>query len=204
MAFIAFPNMVSAEMIYTYNSQHVENVLHFSRGSLHNDSAQMQLLAGALISWWNEHMKENMPSALSLRMIRVWDQSQEFGPGVEVTASLPSTGTAVSAALPSNVTLSIKLGTGLRGRSYRGRIYHVGISEADVTGDYITTAFGGLMDSAYGAMIISTNMAGYQLVVASKFHNGVPRTTGEWTAVTSVSNDGVIDSQRRRLTSRGQ
>lgn len=202
--FVPLLNTVQAELCFTYNGNKVENVLHFYRSQDFNTPDAMETLAGNLKNWWDSYMKSQVPTTLFLRMVRVFDAENQNGQGVEYTNLLPIQGTAVSEGMPSNVTIAIKLSTGYRGRSYRGRIYHVGVCENEVAQDSITQAFSTALIDNYSFLLDPGNVNGYTWVVASKYHNGAPRMTGVTTNVTSISTDGVVDSQRRRLTGRGE
>jgi len=94
----------------------------------------------------------------------------------------------------------------LAGRAYRGRIYHIGLAEGDVTGDFITNARGNAIRDAYAALRSQVIANGtWQMVVISRQLNSVPRVVGVGTPVTQlVLTDYRVDTQRRRLIGEGE
>jgi hypothetical protein len=114
-------------------------------------------------------------------------------------------GSNAGASMPDNVTLAISFRTALRGRSYRGRVYHVGVARSAVTGDSVGTSNALAYQEQYQAFIadILTAMPGWTHVVVSLCNEGSWRTTGVTTPVTSIQVDPTIDSQRKRLAGRG-
>lgn len=123
---------------------------------------------------------------------------------MEDATGLPLAGTGGSVQLPNNVTLCIKWTTENRGRSFRGRTYHVGLTESQVTDNEVVAVAMGQFTTAYGALLTDLATAGWPLVIASRYANNQPRITGVATLVTGFSIDPFIDSQRRRLPGRGR
>lgn len=197
------PNVVQAEMTYLFSSQRVQNVLHFL-ASTAPDLENMEDLGTALIASWNTSMKALHVSTVSLIEVRLTDLTTQNSPVVNVSTGLPSAGTATGDGMPNNVALVYTKHTALRGRSFRGRIYDFGWSETNNAGNTVSPTVTGTMVNAYSAMrsIALTDM-NYNMVVVSRYADKAPRTTGIATLVTSISTDGVVDSQRRRLPGRG-
>lgn len=203
MPFIPATNVVQAEMIYTWDSQIVENVLHYQvPGGV--DAAAMFLIGATLVDWWDTTMQPIVPSTVSLTEIRMTDLTAEFAPGASFTASLPLVGGQAFPALPNNVALSITKRTAFRGRAYRGRIYHVGLSESQVVDNKVTVAHVSALLAGYELIREITDVGGtIPMVVVSKYEGGLPRGAALVTPVESFASDGIIDSQRRRLPKRG-
>lgn len=203
MAFIPFSRTVKAEMVYSQDGQVVENVLHFQREDPVTTS-NMFNLAGDLKTWWNTSVRPLVSNKVSLNTIRVTDLTTQISPGIEYTTGLPLTGAITLGAMPNNVTLSVKLITALRGRAYRGRIYHVGLYTTVVTDNTITAAHQTALTSAYVVLTLPSSYSGYTFGVASRQIGGAPRTDGVITPVTGMTINRTIDSQRRRLPERGR
>jgi len=204
MAFIPVENTAQVRMQFLYDGQHVENVYHVkSTGAW--DVAGLQDLGDAFIDWWDTNLKAFMPTTGSLQQVVLRDLTTESGLAVERTTGLPLVGTNGSPQLPNNVTVAVKWSTGLAGRSFRGRTYHIGMPENSTVGN--TVSAGPLDDllAAYDALIgIPPAVdAAYTLVVVSLFHNNAPRVAGVATDILDSSIDPTIDSQRRRLPGRG-
>lgn len=202
MAFIPIPETVKLEFIYLWDSQVVENVLHFTCNSAFS-TTNMEDLAQAALAWWNTNLKPLVNSNVSLTTIRVTDMRSATGPVIEDTTGLPIAGTGSGSAVPNNVTVAIKLITANRGRSFRGRVYHVGLSSALVQGNTVTNATRTSLRNAYLALFTISSTPPWELGVASRYSNNAPRAEGLITEVTDVSVNPIVDSQRRRLPNRG-
>lgn len=202
--FIPAPNCVRASLVFSYNESVAMNVLHF-RYAQPFDVAHMTQLAEALKDWWAEHLRGWFTAANSLDRIEVQALDADNSPGVTYTTGLPLIGTAVGGfQMPSNVTCAITLRTAYRGRSYRGRIYHVGLLESSVTGNRLAGGAAIALQTPYNQL--QTGIAqsdAYDLVVVSYMHNLAWRTTAAVNTVISVNINDTLDSQRRRLTGRG-
>lgn len=196
-------NVAEATLTFIYDSQycinkhHFENTAGWDEGSLNN-------LGTAIREWWDTEIKASAPTTLQLVEIEVVDLTLGSGLGITVATGLPITGTNAALQLPNNVTVAVKKGTGLVGRSFRGRTYHIGLTEANVDGNRINASTVTLLTNAYDALreplgvVIPVDM-----VVLSEWSGGVQRAAGVATPVTAIAVDPVIDSQRRRLPGRG-
>ena len=204
MPFIPVPGVIQAELVYAWDGQVVENVLHYTVDA-EVDVAAQQGLGGALVDWFDTLLQPLVPSTLILNEVRLSNLSSEFAPGASWTGGLPLPGTlAGGLSLPNNVALTMTKRTDMRGRSFRGRIYHPGLSESQVTGNAIVSGTLVSLLAAYNAMkTLTAGSLNYQLVVVSRFQGGEPRAEGIATEVTTITSDGIIDSQRRRLPGRG-
>lgn len=202
MGFVPFNNVVRTELFITQDSQRVENVLHWQLSSTPTDT-NMSALAANIVSWWNSGIKPISPTNLQLNEVKCTSLNSQTAPVVEYTTGLPIIGTSGNTPMPNNVTVAIRLLTALRGRSYRGRIYHIGTTSNNVSANTILTAYQTALTSVYNALTIPAGFGGAELVVASRVSGGVERTIGVATPVTSVSVNRIVDSQRRRLPERG-
>lgn len=203
MPFIPVPNTVQAELIYTWDGETCENVLHYEAEGA-PDLSEMTALAAALVSWWGTNMKSQVAQNCSLTGIKIVDLNAFNAPGIDYSTGLPIAGTSVSESLPNNVSLAISKRTVFRGRSYRGRIYQVGIPEGQVGGNTVSSTWRTNVLNAWE--LAKEFVAGgetFKMVVVSKYSGGEPRAEGMTTVVTNFTTDGKIDSQRRRLPGRG-
>lgn len=203
MAFIPAPNVCQAELIYNWSGQIVETVLHFeATGTL--DPAKMDELGEFLVDWWDTSMQTSMVAEITLTGVKLTDLTSNIAPVLNYASGLPLTGSAATPTMPNNVALVFTKRTLLRGRSYRGRIFHPGLGEIHVTGN---NAAGGVVSSfvgIYGQLIdFTTASESWNMVVVSRFTNNAPRVTADSNQVIGITSDGVIDSQRRRLPGRG-
>lgn len=206
MPFVPTPNCVSVEMLYTQDGQQIENVLHYVKASPWG-LASMEELAQGIFDIWSTTWAADNPTNLTWDGIRVTDLSSQTGPVLIFQDDLPIVGTNVSPALPNNCAMVVTKRTALRGRSFRGRVYHPGLTEARVTGNTITTNFATTVANQYENLIVIEVQGGADealMVVLSLVADGQPRTEGQATPVTRMEVNLTVDSQRRRLPGRGR
>lgn len=204
MTFVPLPNTAEVDMIYTSGGQNVENRFYFEAPAPW-DVAGLGTLATAMSTWESGTAKPMRNTGTELILIRAVDASTQNGPGVEVGQAI--VGTNAGASTPNNVTICVKLGTGLTGRSFRGRHYWLGMSvsmiDPSLSGNTITSAAQIAIVAALAKFLPGGGAglpSGTQWVVASKFANKAPRATGVVTPIINVGlSDTYFDSQRRRL-----
>lgn len=199
MAYIPAPGICQAELVYVWQGEHCETVLHFEpTASL--TPLLMQELGAYLVTWWDNSMQPQMSSTLQLINVKLTDMTTNVAPVINYATGLPLPGTGAATSLPNNVALVVTKRTLLRGRSYRGRIYHPGLTEALVTGNSVDGAFLGTLITVYSMLLnFTTTGTTWDMVVVSRFENNAPRTVADSNQVVSLDSDGIIDSQRRRL-----
>jgi len=97
---------------------------------------------------------------------------------------------------PGNVSYVLSKRTALTGRSRRGRFYLIDLPEDFFNGDLINPAVIGAVDQLAAQLLLPRQSGRFIPAVASP-------TLSISTQITSITHDGVADSQRRRLTGRG-
>lgn len=203
MAFVPVPTTAKVEMIFSYNGLFCENVYHVEKATNYSES-DLITLAQAFISWWNTNIKTFVPDDCVLYNVICTALDSDTSPAIEYSIGLPSAGSATSSApLPNNVTVCIRWLTGYRGRSYRGRTFHIGLVEASVNGNEIEGSTLTQLVEGYNQLIDDMQDLEANLGVVSYVENKIPRTTGVFTPITSATVDVFVDSQRRRLPGRG-
>lgn len=205
MAFIPTPNCVQAELIYLWAGQVCENVLHYVKASPWTTD-NMQELAEGLKNTWNSYIVSRCSDTLALTQIRITDLSSQDGPVINYSTGLPIQGSQTPDSLPNNCALVVTKRTLKRGRSYRGRIFHPGLTENFVTGnEVISGTAAAIRDAWENFLLIDMTVAVDEalMVVLSLINDGAPREEGEATLVNNLTTEGIIDSQRRRLPGRG-
>jgi len=152
---------------------------------------------------WESELSGLVSTGVSLNETVVTDMTTESG-GQVVNPGGISGGNA-NPVMPSNVTVAISFRTALRGRSFRGRLYHVGLTDLQVTGDTLVEGFDTTLATAYQDIMqgIGAAVTDGQHVVVSLCEDGDWRTTAVTTPVTAYTVDDTVDSQRRRLLHRG-
>lgn len=204
MAFVPFENTIKAEMIYTWNAERCENVLYYQFEEAVTEAALLDL-ADALRSIEDTNLKIHRTSAAQLELIRTTDMTVDNGIGVDIPIVPPIAGTVAGGSAPNNVSWAIKKNSPRRGRSYRGRIYHIGMPLAGFSGSLVGSTFRSETLEDYENLLSVVGTLGvYDMIIASRIADGVERAVGEKTIVTSLSADDVLDSQRRRLPGRGE
>jgi len=201
--FIPVPQTARFELIVDWNQQRMENVYHVHRPSTSWDATSLTSMAAILKAWWDASLKGQVSNAANLVEIIATDFTTPNSARVEYTTGLPIAGTNAGAALPANVTAAISWRTAFRGRSFRGRTFHVGFTGTMIVGSAVAGASQTALQTAYNALMVAVNSADTQLVVVSRFAASLPRIAGISTPITAVTVDGNVDSQRRRLIGRG-
>lgn len=203
--FIPVPNCASVELIYSFNGVTCENQIHVQKGSPYT-LAQLSALRVIVVNWFNTTGKALSVSQVGLTRVRSRALDSVGSPVEDFTVSPIIYGTSGNSPLPGNATLAIKLGTGLAGRSFRGRWYVVGLGAGNYGSDANNIAAGWVVNWVGYLNTLMTVLAagGNTLGVVSYRTGGAYRVTGLFTAAIGwVAVDGHIDSMRRRLTGRG-
>jgi len=204
MAFVPVPDTAQFEIVYSWDGQIVENVLHY------------RILAGPItetaLQDWTETLAAFVKDTLlplaadTLTLLRVVAKAIDVLDGIfyVATTGLPAVGGGGSAALPNSVTAAYSWRTGLAGRSFRGRSFIPGLQEGQVTANALTPAAVTAYTNAWEQLRTVGGSEGWEMVVVSTVSGGAPRVTGIATPVTSsFFADNTVDSQRRRLPGRG-
>lgn len=201
---IPSPGVLELLMRFTQDNQLVENVYHVSHdGPWGTD--EMNEIAGTFVGWWQTYMQGVVPTNVTLREV-ICQDLRTGGAGIIYSSGLPLAGTNPSPALPNSVSLAVKWGTGLRGRSYRGRTYQIGMVEGAVNGNTVVPGSLEVFRSAYDALRTALDNAtlGVEFCVLSQTTDGAPRVAGVCTPISGITIDPTVDNQRRRLPGRGR
>lgn len=115
--------------------------------------------------------------------------------------SYPQWGTqGAGTALPSQVSYTVTLNTGLVGRSARGRVYGVGLPIGYQNGVRLTTPAQAALQPAWNLVRSAMVTAGHALNVVSFQEGGVVRAAGRPLPVVSVNVRFPLATMRRRLS----
>lgn len=205
MEFVPFSGVGQFNIRGSFQSNKVENVLHFANDAEAIDPTNLVAAATTLLESWGDNMIPVLSSAYSLREVYAVDLTTETSETATAALTTPLTGALGGAAAPGNAALVITHRTTQRGRSFRGRTYIVGLSGGSVNGNVIDGTAAGNILTGFQQVIADMNAISWTFVIASRIHEGVPRVTGLATVVaTSLLRDFNLDSQRRRLNERGQ
>lgn len=203
MGFVPFQDTIRIEPVFLCGGQYVENVLHYICDAT-PDSTLANQLAALYVAWWDANRDVLFATGLSLQMVKWTILEDNDDPGGLFTEGLPLAGLVSQDMMPNNVSVAVSLLTNNRGRSYRGRIYHVQLLRTQVEGNTLTVGALNNIKTAYEEIMSFSTLVGPAVLgVASRVSGGVERVNGVITPVTSIKVDPVIDSQRRRLPGRG-
>jgi hypothetical protein len=202
MPFQPCPDIASFRLQIKNNGQLCENVFHVQRDTGWTETDLGDTCAAILD--WTETKLFLWPDTVVIQRVVARDLTTEDGIGLEVSPGIADTGTLDSPELPNNVALAVKWTTGLVGRSRRGRTYHMGLTEIQVTGNTVDpSAVAALLDMYLDLKTAIESVSGNVMVVLSRWSHNVLRDEGIGTPILNVSVDNTIDSQRRRLPGRG-
>lgn len=202
MAFLPLANCIDAFLDFTGPDAEPCGYALTFRSYVPVGASQLDDLGACIASWFDTDMQPLMTAGYTLTRVKLRDLSSQFSFVTDWVGILPLTGALAGNSMPSNVCWCLKKQTGLAGRSYRGRLYHMGLSEAVVSGNYVDAVHAAAVEDAWNALIIQADAYndGFEMVVPSYRLNGAPRTTAVATKVTAfVSTDLIVDTQRRRL-----
>lgn len=205
MPFVPVPNVCAVHIRYTAQLQQCENILYFAADGGW-DSSQLVDIAGEVGAWWQTELRPITSAGVQLREVYAEDLSSATGPTGTSTPATPTFGQNTSPAMPANVSLAVSFRTALRGRSFRGRNFFVGLCENQVADSAVLSDTVSAIQAAYTLLLPSGGQFTRGIwSVVSRYSNGAPRAVGVSTFVTSVVVvDAVVDSQRRRLPGRGK
>lgn len=208
MPYIPASGIVMANIRATLFSQMIENTLYFEPTEDPNtewSSTELDSLGQKLFEWIDVELQPLLSVSTTVNEAYLTDLTTATS--LTHTEVVGLTGLKAGTCSPSNVTITTTFRTNGRGRSSRGRNYWLGVPETEVTGNTIATAYLADIRNAYIALnsYVADAARAPRHVVLSRYFEGSPRLAALPQVVTSyVHVDANIDSQRRRLTGRGQ
>ena len=195
------PGVARVELVYRQDSQIVENVWY--NGGADDTIITLNTMAELMMVQWRQYIMPHVSENVDLLFGRATYLGVVNGNTVEAPAPPDSNGQETSPSLPNHVTACVKLVTGLGGRGRRGRKYHIGLCENQVTANNLITGFRATLENGYQEWVADAVAGPYPIVICSFILNGVPRPFAQVTPVINALLDPVIDSMRRRLPGRG-
>lgn len=202
MPFQPAENVVSADMFFTWQGQQVMNKLHFLMDPITPQG--MADLAEEVYLWWANNLSTLVSSTVLLREVAVADLTTQDGGTASYVNSPLVGGSNVNESCTNNTAITVSLKTAGRGRSRRGRIYHIGLTENNIADNRVSQVALDALLVAYAKLRDPAVISAGQLVVLSRWFNGDKREVASAATVTSMAfTDQVVDSQRRRLPGRG-
>lgn len=198
--FIPVVNTASVELIYSMLTETVENVFYVGKSSPYS-LADLQAVRAIFDTWHQNYWSQGLSVGVALQRIRSKALDSLGSPFEDYSLATARSGAVGGSIHAGNVTFSIKKGTGLTGRSFRGRLYVTGIPNTLLT-DANHVLSGTITNwLSYLNTLKSTLLsAGHTMYIVSYRSNKDWRSSGLRTAITTfVAVDNALDSMRRRL-----
>lgn len=199
MPFQPAPNCAEAVIRCDYGGREVANVLNFWNSGGYTLS-DIQNLADAV----DGVVPASYLPYLSPSLTYLSTDVRGLASAADLTAtSITGTGVGGGAGtpLPANVTLAIKLLTGVTGRSNRGRFFALPSVDGYLDGpNHFLISYADAIVGLIGDFQVAAQAVGWELVVLSRFTGGAPRVSATHRLVTTITyTDTKCDSQRGRL-----
>jgi len=197
------PDTVEVQVRGTLLGQQVENTFYGKYVSP-PDETQLQTLADDIADNWVENGLALLPGGWSGREVYVRDLSAPIAVQATSLNILAEVGTAVGDTMPSLISKAFARRSGLTGRSSRGRIYWMGLSESFVSNNLFDSVLAGLIiDFLEGQDSIMAGL-GFTPVIVSRFQAGAELTTPLTYPVAAwLATDLSVDTRRSRKANQG-
>jgi len=202
--FISAEEVAKVQLYFSTPGGIAMNVLNFRADGGFN-AVGLETLIDEIATAWEAQFSPLQSDQVECFRIVATDMANIVPYQVDKAPENDLTGGRSSPAMPQNVTVVTKFGTGLAGRSQRGRTYHIGLVDDQCVGDKLVA---GMADTIRDAWIdfagaIHDGAAAADLVVVSYCHNNVWRDNATVLDVISFTTEDTLDSQRKRLLGRG-
>lgn len=182
MAFQPVPGGVQVRMFFLQDEEECENHF-FVETADPGDEARIEAFAGVFATAWATHLAPVTSNEAALMLVRCTDESAQDGVKVDYGDDLPLPGLLASPVVANSVTKAHQLRTGRKGRSFLGRWYFVGLSNADVQSNQVTTRILTGQNNFIADVRLGLAANGGTLAVCSRQYNKVERPTGILTPV---------------------
>ncbi len=185
---------------YVLEGQQLRNIHHFRLKSGELPADPQAHLAGSYEAWRNANLRQHQAMNLTMTGVDCYDLTTADGAWHSRSQSANGAGGSSWPATANFSTLAISWYTAKRGRNFRGRTFHVGLTVDNVVGNIMKAAHVGPLLAAYEALktLGTEGNPQFELGIVSYYDNNVCRTAGLFTPVTGCKTDGYLDVQRRR------
>lgn len=184
-------------------NERMVNTFNFNIGDDPFDATVAADITGAIATAYNDNIAPVLSNTVSLLAQYITDLRELNGTQF-VTGTL-DTGALSDNPLPSQTAACITWRTDTRGKSFRGRSYLGGFTEAGSSGQSPTSTVYDAVVAFASDLITGAQTAGWPLSIVSRYHQvvpgtppTVPRVTNLITQVTSSTVDAAWKTQRRR------
>jgi len=199
VTFQSVPECAEAVIEALVDTQPIANVLHFWRPGGYT-LADLQALSVLVDNQVNTSYLDNVGAGVTYSQTSV--RGLEF---INDQTSSTSTGAGPgrdgTLTLPSNCSFCVTLRSVLTGRSSRGRFYAFPANQAILTADNtVSSTYANAIVDFLLNMRTDAGLAGWTMVIVSRFSNKVKRAAGVHFTVEQITHRNlIIDSQRGRL-----
>lgn len=201
MAFIPTLACIQARIKY----QHVSGILaenvvyHATSGA--PSLADLTAINSEYVDWIPEALATVTGNQWNMLGVALRAMNEEEGLEMNDPTGFPVDGVDGSPQAPLSISYSVTLNTGLVGRSARGRLYGVGLTNPGIlNGTRITDAYRSVLQGVWTSWVTRFDTAGYAPQVVSFVDAGVPRAAGRMLPITSVNVRFPLATQRGRLS----
>lgn len=198
MPFVPVEEVVRVAITYNDTAgNEAVNVIHCKTDEFPVQPTVMNDLLDAIETWLTAHWAvtvNNQWTAVRLEALNLTVADSYY-----ISRVIDIQGEDTSSAMPPQDTIAISLRSMLSGRSRRGRLYHVGLSESQQDGGYITSTVAEGFVTLYEQLLTAISGVNWIWGVVSYVADGVPRSEGLFTTISYiVVTDLLVDSMDSR------
>ena len=206
MPFQSAPGTIHITLRGTWAGQDTINDLYFHQEGVDPTFSDVLALTDLIATWWDGALKPLTNESFTLNEVVGRGLTTVISPMARTFVALGQGGVS-GEAVPNNVNPAITFQSDIGGRSGHGRNFIPGMSNSDVTGNFLESAQASSLVEAYAQLLPGGSMdpAPWKWSVLSRQAFGVVLPTATAYGIIAVSfTDLVVDSQRRRLPGRGR
>lgn len=195
------PSVVKAEVNFKDDFTTMMNVFYFHAVNAITE-ALLDALFATLTDWLTTYWAPIASDRIHAYEITLTDLSSLAGRRKTYPIEPDIRGGLNEEPMPANSTVAIKASVGHRGRGKNGRVFWIGLTETQVTGDTLTGGFGTTVTTAMNGLItLIQGVSGFDHVVVPHFVVGGirPPVVGYEPVTQYQLSDNFVDSQRDRL-----
>jgi len=202
--FIPALNCARVRAIFDTPGGKAMNVLNFQKATPF-DKDDLAALLTIFETSWEAQMSPLQSDQVEMTQVIATDINTEDSFEVFRAPLVDLTGGRASTIMPGNVTVATKFGTGLSGRSHRGRSFHIGLTDDQCVGDLLVAGMADTIRDAWIDLVgaIHDDDIGADLVIVSYCQDKNWLSSAEVNVVSTITTEGTLDSMRNRLSGRG-
>jgi hypothetical protein len=200
MAFIPVLNCVQARIIWGHTpSGSATNVMYYATASVPTED-DLNEIGDLIQNFLGEQLAPTVSTQWTAESVVLRAMNEAEGIEITYLDGFPVEMSNASGETPLQVAYSVTFGTGLVGRSARGRLYGVGLPANAISGENrLSDAAQADLTTRWQALVDASDAGGHALQVVSFIEGGVPRAEGRKLPVLSAQARFPLATQRRRL-----